>query len=417
MIIAGSHSLPVEEIWFDRTTRQRKEITDIEPLAASIAARGLIHPIIVTKDGELIAGERRFTAVKSLGWTHIEARYVDEISPAELQMIELEENIRRQDISWQEQCLAVEKWHALKLAEDPSWTQAKTADELGMSATVTNDRIALAGEIKKDSAIGKIDRLSTAINTLTRQNERKRTAIIAALDGTTKDTVEVPLLNADFIKWSAAYTGPKFNFLHCDFPYGINANAMDQGNNRDVHGTYSDTPDDYFALLSALSAAMENVIAPSAHLMFWFSMNFYEVTRVRLTEMGWKVNPMPLIWYKSDNTGLLPDPQRGPRQIYETAFLASRGDRLIAQPVANTFAHPGKDKTLHMSEKPREMLRHFFRMFVDDSTALLDPTAGSANSLWAAQELRATRVLGLELSPEFHARSVAAWKARKVGEH
>lgn len=416
MIVAGSHIVPVEEVWVDRTTRQRRELTDIESLAASISERGLIHPIIITRQMELVAGERRWTAVKSLGWTHIEVRYVEEVSAAELQMIELEENIRRVDITWQEQCLAIEKWHSLKVAEDPTWATAQTAAELDFSSSTVTLSVALAGEIKKGSPIGKLDKLSTAKNTLARQNERKRAAAIALATEETAETIDVPLLNADFTQWAPGYSGPKFNLIHCDFPYGINADKMDQGNNRDVHGTYSDTKEIYFNLIASLEKAMQNVVADSAHLVFWFSMDYYHVTFSMLSNMGWRVNPFPLIWHKVDNIGLLPDPQRGPRRIYETAFFASRGDRLITSAVSNLISHPGRDKSIHMSEKPREMLNHFFRMLVDDTTSLLDPTAGSANSLWVAQALGAPRVLGLEISPEFHSRSVAAWKARKVGE-
>jgi DNA modification methylase len=47
------------------------------------------------------------------------------------------------------------------------------------------------------------------------------------------------------------------------------------------------------------------------------------------------------------------------------------------------------------------MLRHFFRMFVDDSTSMLDPTCGSGTALRAANELDAAHVLGLEINPEF----------------
>ena len=39
--------------------RQRKEFKGIEELAKSIVQVGLIHPIIITPEGQLVAGERR----------------------------------------------------------------------------------------------------------------------------------------------------------------------------------------------------------------------------------------------------------------------------------------------------------------------------------------------------------------------
>src|SRR5690606_15860787 len=106
--------------------------------------------------------------------------------------------------------------------------------------------------------------------------------------------------------------------------------------------------DVYWRLVDTLGASMRNVVAESAHLIFWFSMDYYADTKVALEGMGWSVNPFPLIWFKSDNSGILPDPSRGPRRVYETAFLASRGDRKIIQAVSNVFAAPVV-KRIHMS--------------------------------------------------------------------
>jgi ParB-like chromosome segregation protein Spo0J len=57
--------------------RYRKVLGDIEPLAASIADIGMLHPIVVTADNKLIAGERRIAAAKSLGWKTVPVRVID----------------------------------------------------------------------------------------------------------------------------------------------------------------------------------------------------------------------------------------------------------------------------------------------------------------------------------------------------
>ena len=51
--------------------RYRHDLGDIDGLAASMAALGLLHPIVVTPDGLLICGERRLCAAKLLGWKQI----------------------------------------------------------------------------------------------------------------------------------------------------------------------------------------------------------------------------------------------------------------------------------------------------------------------------------------------------------
>jgi ParB/RepB/Spo0J family partition protein len=57
--------------------RHRKDLGDIASLAQSIADIGLLHPVVVTPDGTLIAGARRVAACKLLGWQEIPATVVD----------------------------------------------------------------------------------------------------------------------------------------------------------------------------------------------------------------------------------------------------------------------------------------------------------------------------------------------------
>lgn len=409
-------SVPISFIQVNRDERQRRELKDIPALASSIARVGLIHPPVIERDGTLRTGERRYTAVKSLGWSHIPVQFADELSSSEAQALELEENISRVDIEWQEECLAIAKYHALRREADPEWNESATADALGYNPKTVADKMRVAKELT-----GGNERLAAAPKYSVARGIAQRTAIRAAanvLDAVTAGSVvaeaaptparRVPLLNEDFHDWTASYTGPRFNFLHCDFPYGVGADKHDQGQAA-AFGGYADSPDVYWALLDTLRSAMDNVVADSAHLIFWFSMDYYHETQQRLGQMGWAVNPFPLIWFKNDNTGILPDPTRGPRRIYETAFLASRGDRPVVRAKSNAFAHPGKDKSIHMSEKPVPMLRHFMEMTVDEHSRVFDPTAGSANALKAATILGAPTVLGLERDPEFFTRSTAAY--------
>ena len=57
--------------------RHRKDLGDIEALAASIRDLGLLHPIVIAADGLLLAGERRLAACKLLGWATIPATVIE----------------------------------------------------------------------------------------------------------------------------------------------------------------------------------------------------------------------------------------------------------------------------------------------------------------------------------------------------
>lgn len=392
-------SYSLDQIYVDRESRQRRSLEDIESQAQSMAEVGLINPIVIDRSGKLIAGERRFMAAQSLGWTSISVQFIEDLPQDVVWQIELEENIRRKNLTWQDECEAIKKYHELKVRANPEWTQDDTAAALNASRTDITQKISVAKEIEKgNTRVAEAPKLSTAKNIVARTAARKRDSVIAELSDEPK-IKEPPLLNADFLEWSASYDGPKFNFIHCDFPYGINADEHDQGSAAD-QGGYADTFDLYESLIRGLEVSLDNVVAESAHIMFWFSMDYYEFTRNRLVEMGWTINSFPLIWFKSDNTGILPDPQRGPRRVYETAFFGSRGDRKIVGPVSNVCAHPSI-KRIHMSEKPFGMLRHFMRMFTDEYSNVLDPTCGSANAIRVAESLGAASALGIERDKDF----------------
>lgn len=410
-------SVPISSIFVNRDERQRKELKRIPELAASIARIGLINPPVIERTGELRAGERRWTAVKSLGWTQISVQYVDELSPSEFQLLELEENLKRENLEWPEECAAVAKYHEIKVAENPDWTMAQTAEVLGTGTKFVSEHIAVQRELAAgNQRVKDAPKFSVARGVVTRTNERAAASAVAAAIGkvaapkTEEAAPQAPLLNADFHEWARDFKGEPFNLLHCDFPYGVGMDNAAQGQAA-AHGGYADSEEVYWKLLTTLRFAMPTVVSESAHLIFWFSMDYYEATKNVLTDMGWRVNPFPLIWYKSDNTGILPDPNRGPRRNYETAFLASRGDRKLTGrgAVSNIYAHPGRDKEIHMSEKPVPMLKHFMGMICDGYSRVLDPTCGSGNALKSATELGARMVLGIEQNTEFFNRSVAAY--------
>ena len=64
----------------------------------------------------------------------------------------------------------------------------------------------------------------------------------------------------------------------------------------------------------------------------------------------------------------------------------------------------------HPSAKPEVMLRHFFQMFVDKNSKVLDPTCGSGTALRAAKSLDAADVLGIEKDKDFAERATRSFK-------
>jgi len=426
-------SIPRSQIFIPKD-RQRKIVAQEElmELAGSISRIGLINPITVEALSEnvytLIAGERRFRAHELLNIELVPCVLRSDLDANTRQVLELEENAKRVNLTWQEEADAVSKYHNARVAGDPEWTQEKTAHALGMSTAQCGRFLSVNEAIKENPDLAKTPNMSTVVNLLQRQSAREMDSILESaidIEIDDKGEVKVPelatqsesgsmaqvpteqpkvpprkfhVLKEDFFQWD--WDGPRFNLIHCDFPYGVNMDSAP------LHGSaaarYEDTPDVYFELIREFIENQDAICAASCHIVFWFSMKFYVETVALFRDAGWTVNPMPLVWAKEDLKGILPDPNRGPRQCYETALLMTRGDRKIVRPVANLKIHPTSKETGHLSEKPIEVVKHFLSMLIDDTTSILDPTCGSATAIAAAEELGANIGLGLEKDEGFY---------------
>ena len=82
--------------------RVRQNLGDMDALKESLRMYGLLNPITLNENNELIAGERRLQAAKALGWTNINAVILSNITPAEQLELELEENNQRKEFTKEE---------------------------------------------------------------------------------------------------------------------------------------------------------------------------------------------------------------------------------------------------------------------------------------------------------------------------
>jgi ParB family transcriptional regulator, chromosome partitioning protein len=137
----GVIDLPVGSI--KRNPRQPRRVMDqeaLEELARSIAAVGVVQPIIVrqTAEGyELIAGERRWLAAQKAGFTVVPA-ILRGASDTESLEIALIENVVRQQLN------PVDEAYALKiLLEDLGVTQENLAARVGKSRSAIANKVRL----------------------------------------------------------------------------------------------------------------------------------------------------------------------------------------------------------------------------------------------------------------------------------
>ena len=165
-----------------KNTQPKREHGSITQLKASIAEFGLICPLTIDDNGNLLAGRRRYQAIQELGWQEVEC-YILPINSNQVtaMAIAIEENIRRKDLTEVEKAVALAELDELKrkqygsqprgnpnlsnfdkltVTNDPQyigeiyppqkgWTQSKTAQDLGISQPKVSRDIKIANAIKE----------------------------------------------------------------------------------------------------------------------------------------------------------------------------------------------------------------------------------------------------------------------------
>ena len=137
----------------------RREFSDdsIKELAETLDKDGLLQPIVVREDGEdhyeIIAGERRYRAAKSLGWETIPAivKNMDDDQAASLALIE---NLQREDLNPIDEAKAYTNLMKLN-----NLTQTALAKDMGKSQSYVANKLRLLkldDDVQKALIEGKI---------------------------------------------------------------------------------------------------------------------------------------------------------------------------------------------------------------------------------------------------------------------
>jgi ParB family transcriptional regulator, chromosome partitioning protein len=134
--------IPIDDIVPNRF--QPRTVFDdekIEELARTIHTHGVIQPIVIREmeDGkfEIIAGERRWRAMRKLGWDEVPA-IVNNLTDAETASVALIENLQREELSPIEEAIAYGK-----LLEIHNLTQEALAQRLGKGQSTVANKLRL----------------------------------------------------------------------------------------------------------------------------------------------------------------------------------------------------------------------------------------------------------------------------------
>ena len=148
---ASMHMLSVDEIMPGRyQPRSAFKQEKLDELISSIREKGVVQPVLVRRTDagyELIAGERRLRAAKTLGLKTMPAiiKDVDDLNAMEMALIE---NLQREDLN------PIEEAHAYqRLSQEFHFTQEQIAHAIG------RDRASVANTLRLLNLPDKIQRL------------------------------------------------------------------------------------------------------------------------------------------------------------------------------------------------------------------------------------------------------------------
>lgn len=159
----------------------RSELGDLDELAASIRAVGILEPVVVTRNGkgyELVLGHRRLKAAKLAGLKSVPAIVRDVVPEArtELQLIE---NLHRADLPPLDEARGYQR-----LVDDFGYSQRAIADAVGRAQSHISKRLALvqlSPPAQKALETGKVDiQEAVELTKLNDQPERQAAVVKAA---------------------------------------------------------------------------------------------------------------------------------------------------------------------------------------------------------------------------------------------
>lgn len=147
----------IKEYELNARTHSKEQIAQI---ADSIRQFGFTNPILIDKEGVLIAGHGRLAAARTLGLATVPTITLDKLNPAQVRALRIADN---------------------KIALNSGWDQAKLAEEFGKLAEIHFD-LALTGfELKEIKFV--TDRNNVSIEEVDKAYTRKVKAPIYEITG------------------------------------------------------------------------------------------------------------------------------------------------------------------------------------------------------------------------------------------
>lgn len=402
--------------------RQRRDFNakQLDELALSIREIGLLQPVVLRNDGRtLLAGERRTRAVAILHEQHHQFNHdgaavpgghipfvlASDLSAAQLYQAELEENIRRSDLSWQERVRSIAELHKLRGNQaagrgeiqtfKATATEIKGDEAQGQEITEVSNAVILA-EFLDDPFVSAAKDEKEARKIL-KEEMKSRERIKRAEEYDLTD-IEHQLIQGSCYEIGSEFDG-FFDVIVTDPPYGIDIHKKEMF---DVHThDYDDSDEAFVEICEKLPAISNRITKTNAHIYVFCDIRRFNDLFVAFELGGWTVWPRPLIWDKG-NTGSFGNIEYGFRACYDAILYARKGDRKITAGYRDVINITQPTNLPHPAGKPPILYSELLKRSCLPGDRVADLFCGSGPIFPAAVEQKVI-AYGWEISTKYHA--------------
>ena len=408
--------------------RARKDFDpkELASLRSSIAGQGLFHPLLLRPDGKtLVAGERRLRCLRDLAFEKLSIVFdgqkleVGQVPVSvmergdEIALIEAElaENVKRQNLTWQEESTWLDRLHRFRQEEYVDQKQTDTAQETGRSLRAVHESLAIAPWLgDKDVASAKSRK--EALKVIEQKLEQGHREALAKRLGSGVEEAWAKLLQGDLRAVLPTLSGESFDCIIADPPYGVNAGSWD--NQNAVQHAYQDDEGYSNELITCIATEGFRLCKADAHAYCFCDVRphrFQSISGI-FSAAGWRVWPWPLIWWRGPQIGLLPWPHHGPRRTYEGILFAIKGDRSTRGVFPDVLYHLHDGTEERGAHKPPGLYAELLRRSCYEGDRVLDPSAGTGPIFEAARGL-GIRATGIEIEAAAYARAAQRIKGEE----
>lgn len=430
--------IPIDQIVV-RPHRQRQEfnINAHQELVTSISETtvGLQNALVVRpEDGKyiLLSGERRLRAIRDiyeLGGRIIYAGIqVDggmvpcvlttSLSELDAEEAELEENIRRQDLTWAERAQATARLMALrgKQAEakgEPCPTVREISQEIRGSGDGINQentrRELIITRFLDDPDVKAAKTLDEAYKVVKKKETAKKNADLAATVGSSITLQSHKVFQTNCLDWMEACFPNTFDVILTDPPYGMGADEFgDSGGRAEGAHNYRDDKSYWDDLMSKWAPLSFRVAKPQSHLYAFCDIDNFEDLKYYLREAGWNVFRTPLVWHKPSGMRT-PWVNGGPQRRYELILFARKGDRPVNILRGDVIEYTPDSNLGHSAQKPVALYKDLLERSCLPGDSVLDTFCGTGPIFPAATACKAYAT-GLELDATHYGIAVSRLK-------